>query len=436
MTQQPEQPGIAPDASAAELYQLAQSRADLRPQIAEHPNAYQGLLDWLGGLGDPRIDAALARRAAGDDAAREPEQPTVPIEGQLATPVTEQPTQAMPQTPPAAQTEEFGAVQQPQAPHPATEPEPASAFDQQVYGAPAYAAQQPAYQQPVYPAQNDPQQAGYLQQHPVYDPEEEAEPRKKRGGAGILIFLLVLLTAGALAASYFLLFGNPFADDDEPAAEQEQTAPEPTEDPEEAEETTEEEAEEPEADEPTEITSIPAPTQDENTVEVPENVEGVEYSHSGTVEIQEGETLTVTAEPESEEYTFADGVETSWDFEYQEPELERPLPDNALDITEFSSPTGNINCELTEDEVRCTVLEYDFDAPSECEDGATFRVDQEGEAEFDCENPVSSHGEELDYDEITGNEDFGCQADFSYFECWSQHSGSGFEIAREYFELH
>ncbi len=363
----------------------------------------------------------------------------MPIEGQLATPVTEQPTQAMPQTP-AEQTEEFGAVQQPYYQQPASEPEldPQPGFDQQVYGAAAagYPGQQPAYPPPAYPPQG-----GYYQQHPVYDPEEEQpEPEKKRGGAGILIFLLLLLTVGALAASYFLLFGNPFADDDEPADDQEQTAPEPaeeTEPTEEAtEEATEEETEEPEEEEPTEITSIPAPTQDENTVEIPENVEGVEYSHSGTVEIEEGETLTVTAEPESDEYIIAEGVETSWDFEYQEPELERPLPDNSLDITEFSSPTGNINCELTDDEVRCTVLEYEFDAPSDCEDGATFRVDQDGEAEFDCDNPVSSQGQELDYDEITGNSDFGCQADFFYFECWSQQSGSGFEIAREYFELH
>ncbi|MDO5700165.1 MAG: hypothetical protein Q4P36_01670 [Bowdeniella nasicola] len=54
-----------PQTSAADLYRLCQERPDLRPQIAVHPNAYEGMLQWLGGLGDPDIDAALARRAQG-----------------------------------------------------------------------------------------------------------------------------------------------------------------------------------------------------------------------------------------------------------------------------------------------------------------------------------------------------------------------------------
>lgn len=53
---------VDPRTSQHELHQLAAARPDLRPALAEHPNAYPGLLQWLGDLGDPAIDAALARR--------------------------------------------------------------------------------------------------------------------------------------------------------------------------------------------------------------------------------------------------------------------------------------------------------------------------------------------------------------------------------------
>lgn len=63
----PEELAADPSTPARVLYELAISDPQLRPQIAAHPNAYQGLLDWLGTLGDPAVDAALAARATGDD---------------------------------------------------------------------------------------------------------------------------------------------------------------------------------------------------------------------------------------------------------------------------------------------------------------------------------------------------------------------------------
>jgi hypothetical protein len=41
---------------------IAASRPDLRPLVAANPSTYPDLLQWLGHLGDPAIDAALARR--------------------------------------------------------------------------------------------------------------------------------------------------------------------------------------------------------------------------------------------------------------------------------------------------------------------------------------------------------------------------------------
>ena len=46
------------------LADIAALRPDLRPAVASNPSTYPGLLEWLGGLGEPSVDAALRRRAA------------------------------------------------------------------------------------------------------------------------------------------------------------------------------------------------------------------------------------------------------------------------------------------------------------------------------------------------------------------------------------
>ncbi|OZC49062.1 hypothetical protein CH289_17935 [Rhodococcus sp. RS1C4] len=51
-----------PTCSAAILFRAAEHRPDLRATVAAHPNAYPGLLEWLGALGDSAVNDALARR--------------------------------------------------------------------------------------------------------------------------------------------------------------------------------------------------------------------------------------------------------------------------------------------------------------------------------------------------------------------------------------
>ena len=53
-----------PATSGAELQEIAARSPGLRPLVAVHPQAYPALLEWLGGLSDPAVDAALARRAS------------------------------------------------------------------------------------------------------------------------------------------------------------------------------------------------------------------------------------------------------------------------------------------------------------------------------------------------------------------------------------
>ena len=54
-------PEIDPDATPEQLAEYA-TRAEYRPAVAAHPNAYPDLLIWLGSLGEPDVDAALRAR--------------------------------------------------------------------------------------------------------------------------------------------------------------------------------------------------------------------------------------------------------------------------------------------------------------------------------------------------------------------------------------
>ena len=62
----------------AQLATLAHQHAELRPAIAANPAAYEGLLEWLGGLGEPAVDAALAQRKTGKAGSALPPPPPPP----------------------------------------------------------------------------------------------------------------------------------------------------------------------------------------------------------------------------------------------------------------------------------------------------------------------------------------------------------------------
>jgi hypothetical protein len=57
-------PAVALDPATplADLAKIVQEAPHLRPQVAANPSTYPALLDWLGALGDPQVDAALRAR--------------------------------------------------------------------------------------------------------------------------------------------------------------------------------------------------------------------------------------------------------------------------------------------------------------------------------------------------------------------------------------
>lgn len=56
------QQALDPSTTGLVLSQIVQEAPELRPQVAANPTTYPALLDWLGQLGDPAVDAALRNR--------------------------------------------------------------------------------------------------------------------------------------------------------------------------------------------------------------------------------------------------------------------------------------------------------------------------------------------------------------------------------------
>ncbi|WP_149202804.1 hypothetical protein [Actinotalea subterranea] len=92
-----------PTTSPQVLADIAALRPDLRAAVAANPSAYPGLLEWLGGLGEPAVDAAIAARPEAPSAPQAPDapqtaetpqwqsEPTAPQAPQWQAPTAQQP---------------------------------------------------------------------------------------------------------------------------------------------------------------------------------------------------------------------------------------------------------------------------------------------------------------------------------------------------------
>lgn len=320
-----------PVTSHEELYELASDHPELRPLIAENPNTYPDLVDWLASLGDPEIDAALRRRGDATQA--------MPTSGAANA------TQAMPQL--HADTGTF----EHQAPLQEETPEEEAAYYPAAPAYPAAAAYPPhAQQQPAQPW------PGYA--------EPERASRRRSGAGCCLLIVMGFLLGGAVVAALFLLPFQLFGDDED------------------------------------------EPQQD-----------GVE---------QDTEEEQAPEEPTPEEDEAAQDEE--------EDEV-RPAPEDAVEMDSFSAPSENINCEVSGDSVSCTIDEYEFESPEDCDGPVTLTVDGDGQTEATCGGSVSSQPSNLDYGETAASGDFACSSSQAGFECWNTQTGNGFFLARESYEL-
>ncbi|MFC7403563.1 hypothetical protein [Georgenia alba] len=115
-------------------------------------------------------------------------------------------------------------------------------------------------------------------------------------------------------------------------------------------------------------------------------------------------------------------------------DMAEPAPDGASEVSAFQSPSGNIQCELGDDGVRCTIIEHDFDAPEGCDDGTTLQVQIDGNFGSDCGNPVGEQSDVLEYGDSAVSGWFACTSEMDGMTCWNTLDGTGFSVARAGYE--
>ncbi len=100
-----------PQTSAARLHEIAQADRETWPLIAAHPQAYDGLLEWLGEHGDDTVREAIAARAAAVPPPPPPPGPPAPPEPPVEEPTLVAEPVAPAEIAPAAATAPVAAAQ-------------------------------------------------------------------------------------------------------------------------------------------------------------------------------------------------------------------------------------------------------------------------------------------------------------------------------------
>ena len=313
-----------PNAELATLHELANNYPGLRPYIAANPRTYPALLEWLGTLGDPAVDAALARRYG-------PAQPLTTAAADGSTQVLSA-GQIGPQSPQGPGQQQPLAETQYQQP---TQPQATQATQ---------AIQQTQYQQPTQPQATQPQYAQAAQPQYAQAPQQQAAQPTPEGLFGIgeaaeeedagprpTLWLWILgaiaIVAVVALVVWFVLSnhgGGNNADDDGDQTGTSQQADDPT------------------SDSP---------------------------SKKPTPSASASPTPSPSASPSQK--------------------LVAPAPADAVEMSSFTAPSGNITCTLGTDSVSCTIKDHSF-VPQDASCGnsssapVTWTVGKDGVASGSC----------------------------------------------------
>ena len=360
-----------PNAELATLHELANNYPGLRPYIAANPRTYPALLEWLGTLGDPAVDAALARRYG-------PAQPLTTAAADGSTQVLSA-GQIGPQSPQGPGQQQPLAETQYQQP---VQPQATQATQ---------AIQQTQYQQPTQPQATQPQYAQAAQPQYAQAPQQQAAQPTPEGLFGIgeaaeeedagprpTLWLWILgaiaIVAVVALVVWFVLSnhgGGNNADDDGDQTGTSQQADDPTSD-------------SPSKKPPPSASASPTPSP--------------------------------SASPSQK--------------------LVAPAPADAVEMSSFTAPSGNITCTLGTDSVSCTIKDHSF-VPQDASCGnsssapVTWTVGKDGAASGSCGSSFAGSGASLNYGSAAKNSTFACTSSEDGIECWSQISGQGFKMSRE-----
>lgn len=355
-----------PNTDLTKLHELANNYPGLRPYIATNPRTYPALLEWLGTLGDPAVDAALARRYG-------PAQPltTAPADGSTQILAPGQVGAHSPQSSPQRQSLAETQRQQP-VPEYAQQTQTIQQTQYQQPARPEYAQQTQTVQQPQYQQPVQPEYAPVVQSAPegVFGvgelAEEEAGPRPT---LWLWILGAVAIVAVVAVVVWFVLSNHGGGDDS--------------------------------------ATEDPAPTAAQSEAPKTDNP-SKKPSPSASPTPSPTPTQKITA----------------------------PAPANAVEMSAFTAPSGNITCTLGDDSVTCTIKEHNFTpTDASCRNSAnspvTWTVKKDGSATSSCGGSFSSSGAQLQYGSAAKNSSFACTSSEDGIECWSQVTGQGFKMSRD-----
>ena len=355
-----------PNTDLTKLHELANNYPGLRPYIATTPRTYPALLEWLGTLGDPAVDAALARRYG-------PAQPltTAPADGSTQILAPGQIGAHSPQSSPQRQSLAETQRQQP-VPEYAQQTQTIQQTQYQQPARPEYAQQTQTVQQTQYQQPVQPEYAPAVQSAPegVFGvgelAEEEAGPRPT---LWLWILGAVAIVAVVAVVVWFVLSNHGGGDDS--------------------------------------ATEDPAPTAAQSEAPKTDNP-SKKPSPSASPTPSPTPTQKITA----------------------------PAPANAVEMSTYTAPSGNITCTLGDDSVTCTIKEHNFTpTDASCRNSAsspvTWTVKKDGSATSSCGGSFSSSGAQLQYGSAAKNNSFACTSSEDGIECWSQVTGQGFKMSRD-----
>lgn len=148
-------------------------------------------------------------------------------------------------------------------------------------------------------------------------------------------------------------------------------------------------------------------------------------SSTSTVAPTHSETTTPTPTPSETETPF-------------EEQTRFPAPEGAVGARNFALPSGNINCQIDDDNVRCTIKDKNF---GECGDELfTVRLDLNGAqpACGDAGGAAVTQGRDgvLVYDTSSTASRYACTSTTAGISCWDTITGTTFDLARQGWSTH
>ena len=406
-----------PNAELETLHQLAQNYPGLRPYIAANPRTYPALLEWLGTLGDPAVDAALASRDSQPQSApsaqssprlavvsppgaqhsapsarssEAPTQVTLPrslqpgsaVSGASAISATSSRSAA---SAPSAfnaagantQVDGFQAAGDPTVSVPTSHP--AQAMASQSPARPVQPALQQTFQQsanvsqaqsPVIPApvQQAPAVTGDDGVFGVGTEDDDSEPPSSFLTSNRILLILALLVATVLVflATWYLSGGS----DKGSAADSGTEAP----------------------------------------------------ADSGQAAAEDGASpAPQSASPKASATPSASAT----------PTLKAPAPQEAQELSGFDAPSGNISCTLNDNNLTCVINEHAKVDSCDSSKPLTVTIDADGNMSKSCGSPFTTKGVSLSYGSSAKHSTFACKSTDKGMQCWSQVTGKGFILSRD-----